>query len=151
MDIKLNTNVKNVQARYAKFLNKLPKIVTQGLEDAGAFMAEAQRTRTDRGLDVNRRTFIGYSPAYAKLKNKGRVDLQDTNRMLQSITWKRLNKNHVKVYFRSQDEATKGYYHQTGSGNLPVRKFFGFDKSLENRVQKNFIKFVSKKLKGLKI
>ena len=39
-------------------------------------------------LDMNNRKFIGYSPYYQELKGKSKVDLQDTNRMLQSIASK---------------------------------------------------------------
>lgn len=151
MDIKVKTNVRNLQTRYIKFLNKLPRIVTQGLEQAGAFMVEAIKTRTDRGLDVNRKSFIAYSPEYAQLKNKTKVDLQDNNDMLNNISWQRVNKNKVKVYFRSQRELDKAYWHQTGSGNLPVRKFFGYDRRLEKQVQKNFVKFLTKKIRALNV
>jgi len=151
MDIKIKTNAKSLQARYSKFIHKLPKIIQQGLEDAGAFLSEAQKVRTDRGLDVNRKTFISYSPAYAELKGKSRVDLQDTNRMLQSISHKLISRNKAQIYFRSQAEAEKGFYHQTGAGRLPVRKFFGFDKRLEKQVNKNFVKFLERKIKGMNI
>ena len=149
LDIKLNTNIKNVQSRYAKFLNKLPRIITRGLEQAGENLKEVIIRRTSSGLDYKRRRFVKYSDAYSELKNKTRVDLQDTNKMLQNIAAKTISRNRVSVYFRSQYEAEKALYHQTGAGKLPVRKFFGFDTKLKRVIQKNFAKYIEKQIRGL--
>jgi len=149
LNLKVNTNVKNLQARYIKFANKLPRIITMGLEQAGQFLKTAILHRTDRGQDVNRNTFISYSDGYAEAKGKSRVDLQDTNRMLQSIDSRRVSRNKVQLYFRSGREATKAFWHQTGQGNLPVRKFFGYDKKLERVIQKNFNNYVKKEIRRL--
>ena len=149
LDIKIKSNVKNLQARYIKFANKFPRIITMGLEQAGQFLKTAILHRTDRGQDVNRNTFIGYSSAYAEAKGKSRVDLQDTNRMLQSIDSRVVSRNKVQLYFRSGREAMKAYWHQTGQGNLPERKFFGYDKKLERVIQKNFNNFVKKEIRRL--
>jgi len=151
LDIKLNTNIKNVQSRYSKFLNKLPGIITRGLEQAGENLKEVIIRRTSSGLDFQRKRFIPYSEAYSKLKNKTRVDLQDTNKMLQNIATKTISKNRVSVYFRSQYEAEKALYHQTGTGKLPKRKFFGFDAKLKKVIQKNFAKYIEKQIRGLNI
>ena len=59
--------------------------------------------------------------------------------------------NKAQVYFRSQREATKAFWHQTGAGNLPVRKFFGFDKKLEKVVQRNFDNLIKKEIRKLNI
>lgn len=149
LDVKIKSNVKNLQARYIKFANKFPRIITMGLEQAGQFLKTAILDRTDKGLDVNRNTFRAYSSSYAELKGKSTVDLQDTNRMLQSIDSRVVSRNKVQLYFRSGREATKAFWHQTGQGNLPERKFFGFDKRLENVIQKNFNNFVKKEIRRL--
>ena len=75
--------------------------------------------------------------AYASLKGKTTVDLQDTNRMLQSIDMKVISRNKVQLYFRSGREAMKAYWHQTGQGKLPKRPFFGFNKDVEKVIQRN--------------
>lgn len=149
LDVKIKSNVKNLQARYIKFANKFPRIVTMGLEQAGQFLKTAILDRTDKGLDVNRNTFTAYSSSYAELKGKSRVNLQDSNDMLNSIDSRVVSKKKVQLYFRSNVEAEKALYHQTGAGNLPVRKFFGYDKKLERVIQKNFNNFVKKEIRRL--
>ena len=151
INIQIKSNVKNLQARYIKFSHKFPSIVKMGLEQAGQFLKTAILHRTDRGQDINRKTFVAYSSGYAEAKGKSRVDLQDTNRMLQSIDSKVISRNKAQVYFRSGREATKAFWHQTGQGNLPVRKFFGYDKKLERVIQKNFEKFINKQIRRLNI
>ena len=151
VNIQIKSNVKNLQARYVKFSHKFPSIIKKGLEQAGQFLKTAILHRTDRGQDVNRRSFIAYSSAYAEEKGKSRVDLQDTNRMLQSIDSKVISRNKAQVYFRSQREATKAFWHQTGAGNLPVRKFFGYDKKLEKVIQRNFDNLIKKEIRKLNI
>jgi hypothetical protein len=101
LSLKVKSNVKNLQARYIKFARKLPRIITMGLEQAGVQLKTAILHKTDRGIDVNRRNFIAYSSSYAEEKGKSRVDLQDTNRMLQSIDSRVVARNKVQVYFRS--------------------------------------------------
>ena len=149
LSLKVKSNVKNLQARYIKFARKLPRIITMGLEQAGVQLKTAILHKTDRGIDVNRQNFIAYSSSYAEEKGKARVDLQDTNRMLQSIDSRVVAKNKVQVYFRSGREATKAFWHQTGQGNLPVRKFFGYDNALKNVIQKQFNNFVKKEIRRL--
>lgn len=149
LDVKIKSNVKNLQARYIKFANKFPRIITMGLEQAGQFLKTAILDRTDKGLDVNRNTFTAYSSSYAELKGKSRVNLQDSNDMLNSIDSRVVSRKKVQLYFRSNVEAEKALYHQTGAGNLPVRKFFGYDKKLERVIQKNFNNFVKKEIRRL--
>jgi len=149
LDIKVNTNLKNVQSRYSKFIGKLPRIITRGLEQAGENLKEVIIRRTSAGLDYKRKRFQPYSEAYSNLKNKTRVDLQDTNRMLQNISSRIVNRKRASVYFRSQLEAEKAMYHQTGAGNLPVRRFFDHDIKLRRVIQKNFAKYIEKQIRGL--
>ena len=150
LDIKIKSNVKQVQARYIKFINKFPQIIRMGLNQAGENLKTIVVDRTNkRGLDMHNRKFVGYSPMYQELKGKSRVDLEDTNRMLQSISSKLVSKNKAQVFFRSQREATKAFWHQTGQGNLPIRKFFGFNKKVEKVIQKNYERFIKKQIKSL--
>jgi hypothetical protein len=88
---------------------------------------------------------------YAEEKGKTIVNLQDTNTMLQSISNRVINKNKSQVYFKSQTEAKKAYWHQTGQGNLPVREFFGFNNKTERVIQKSFEKFLKKQIQQFKI
>lgn len=147
LELKVKTNVKNLQARYAKMLHKLPPLITKGLKQAGLNLKDIILTKTDKGLKYTSGKFPAYSPTYAALKGKSTVDLQDTNRMLQSIDTKMIGRNKVQLYFRSGREAMKAYWHQTGQGNLPKRPFFGFNKKVEKVIQNNFNKFIKREIK----
>ena len=90
---RVTSNLPIVRKRFNKFFKRFPNIVTKGLEQAGVQLKEIIITRTDKGLDFNKRKFVPYSPLYAEEKGKTVVNLQDTNRMLQSIDSKIRNKN----------------------------------------------------------
>ena len=151
LDLKLNTNVKNVQARYVKFIHRFPPIITKGMKQAGEQLKTIIVKRTELGKDAKGNKFIGYSPAYSELKGKTTVDLEDTNQMLQSISSKIVSRNKARVFFRSQREATKGLFHQKGMGNLPKRKFFGFNKKTEKVIQRTYENFLKKEIRRLGI
>ena len=151
LSARITTNLPLVRKRFNKFFRKFPNIVTQGLEQSGLQLKKIIDTRTDMGLDINKRRFVAYSPMYSALKGKTVVNLQDTNKMLQSIDSKVKNKNTVQIYFRSQRHAKKALWHQQGMGNLPVRKFFGYDKRTEKVIRDTFEKFIKKQIKALKI
>ena len=151
LNAKVTSNLPLVRKRFNKFFKRFPNIVTKGLEQAGVQLKTIIDTRTDKGLDINRKRFVGYSPSYAEEKGKTIVNLQDTNRMLQSIDSKKRNKNQVQIYFRSQAQAKKALWHQQGMGKLPERKFFGYDKRTEKVIRDTFEKFMKKQIKALKI
>jgi len=149
LDLKVTSNVKNVQARYVKFLNKFPRIIQQGLDQAGEQLKTIIIKRTESGKDQEGKAFRAYSQAYSELKGKTKVDLEDTNKMLQSISSKVVSRNKAQVFFRSPREATKGLFHQKGMGKLPKRKFFGFSKKTEKVIQKTYEQFLKKEIRRL--
>ena len=151
LDLKVTSNVKKVQARYVKFLNRFPRIIQQGLDQAGEQLKTIIVKRTESGKNVNMKDFTAYSPAYADLKGKTTVDLSDTNKMLQSISSKVVSRNKAQVFFRSPREATKGLFHQKGMGKLPKRKFFGFSKKTEKVIQRTYEQFLKKEIRRLGI
>ena len=151
LNAQVTSNLPLVRRRFNKFFKRFPNIVTKGLEQAGVQLKEIILERTDKGIDLNKRKFTAYSPMYSALKGKSVVNLQDTNRMLQSIDSKKRNKNQVQIYFRSQAQAKKALWHQKGMGKLPVRKFFGYDKRTEKVIRDTFEKFMKKQIKALKI
>ena len=151
LNAKVTSNLPLVRKKFNKFFKRFPNIVTKGLEQAGVQLKEIILERTDKGIDLNKRKFTAYSPMYSALKGKSVVNLQDTNRMLQSIDSKKRNKNQVQIYFRSQAQAKKALWHQQGMGKLPVRKIFGYDKRTEKVIRDTFEKFMKKQIKALKI
>ena len=151
LSAKVDTNLNQVRKRFLKFRKKLPREVTKGLLRAGLQLKEIILEKTDRGIDQDGKRFVPYSKSYSDEKGKTKVDLQDTNRMLQSITARPAGKNKVKLFFRSQREANKALFHQKGLGNLPERKFFGFSRANEKAIQREFAKFIKKQMKNFKI
>ena len=85
LNAKVISNLPKVRKRFKKFSKQLPNIITQGLEQAGIQLKEIILERTDKGFDMNKSKFTAYSPMYSALKGKSVVNLQDTNKMLQSI------------------------------------------------------------------
>ncbi len=151
LNAKVISNLPKVRKRFKKFSKQLPNIITQGLEQAGIQLKEIILERTDKGFDMNKSKFTAYSPMYSALKGKSVVNLQDTNKMLQSIDSKILNKNKVQIYFRSQSQAKKALWHQQGMGKLPQRKFFGYNLSTEKVIRRSFEQFIKKQIKALNI
>ena len=151
LNAKVTSNLPLVRKRFNKFFKRFPHIVTKGLEQAGVQLKTIIDTRTDKGIDLNKRKFTAYSPSYAEEKGKSVVNLQDTNRMLQSIDSKIKNKNQVQIYFRSQSQAKKALWHQQGKGKLPERPFFGFNLKTEKVIRRSFEQFIKKEIKRLKI
>ena len=151
LSARVTSNLPKVRKRYNNFFRRFPKIVTMGLEQAGVQLKEIILDRTDRGLDFNKRRFVPYSPSYAEEKGKTIVNLQDTNRMLQSIDSKLKSKNKVQLFFRSQTQARKALFHQKGLGKLPERIFFKFNLKTEKLIRRSFEQFMKKEIKRLKI
>ena len=151
LSARVTSNLPTVRKRFNNFFRRFPNIVTKGLEQAGVQLKEIILDRTDRGLDFNKRKFVPYSASYAEEKGKTVVNLQDTNRMLQSIDSKLKNKNKVQVYFRSQTQARKALFHQKGLGKLPERIFFKFNLKTEKLIRRSFEQFMKKEIKRLKI
>ena len=151
LNAKVTSNLPLVRKRFNKFFKRFPNIVTKGLEQAGVQLKTIIDTRTDKGLDINKRRFVAYSPMYSALKGKSVVNLQDTNDMLQSIDSKIKNKNQVQIYFREQSQAKKALWHQKGMGKLPQRKFFGYNLATEKVIRRSFEQFIKKEIKRIKI
>ena len=152
LNAKVTSNLPLVRKRFNKFFKRFPNIVTKGLEQAGVQLKEIILEKTDKGkrFDTGGK-FTEYSPSYAEEKGKSVVNLQDTNRMLQSIDSKIRNKNQVQIYFRSQSQAKKALWHQQGMGKLPERKFFGYNLATEKVIRRSFEQFIKKEIKRLKI
>ena len=80
--------------------------------------------RTQRGLDVNLKSFDPYSKEYKAYKRKkgrsGKVDLTFTGNMLNAMTHKTIP-NGVRFYFNAKAQRDKARW------NMATRYFFGAD------------------------
>jgi len=151
LSIHFATNTQKIQKKFNRFLVRFPKITKMGLEQAGEQLRRIIEDKTTRGEKYTSGRFVGYSPEYSALKGKTTVDLQDSNRMLQSMKSRVVNKSKAQVYFNDMGMGKRAFFHQTGQGNLPERPFFGFNKKVENVIKKSFENLVRKEMRKLKL
>jgi len=151
LSVHFSTNTKKIQKKFNRFLKRFPRVTRKGLEQAGEQLRRIIEDKTTRGEKYTSGRFVGYSPEYSALKGKTTVDLQDSNRMLQSMKSRVVNNYKSQVYFNDMGMGKRAYWHQTGSGNLPERPFFGFNKKVENVIKKQFENLVSKEIRRLKL
>jgi phage gpG-like protein len=151
LSVHFSTNTKKIQKKFNRFLKRFHRVTRKGLEQAGEQLRRIIEDKTTRGEKYTSGRFVGYSPEYSALKGKTIVDLQDSNRMLQSMKSRVVNNYKSQVYFNDMGMGKRAYWHQTGSGNLPERPFFGFNKKVENVIKKQFENLVSKEIRRLKL
>jgi len=151
LSVHFSTNTKKIQKKFNRFLKRFPRVTRKGLEQAGEQLRRIIEDKTTRGEKYTSGRFVAYSPEYSALKGKTTVDLQDSNRMLQSMKSRVVNNYKSQVYFNDMGMGKRAYWHQTGSGNLPKRPFFGFNKKVENVIKKQFENLVSKEIRRLKL
>lgn len=151
LNVYFSENIKRVQKKFNRFLKHNPKIVRVGLAKAGEQLRRIIETKTTRGEKYTSGRFPGYSPEYSALKGKTVVDLQDSNRMLQSMKSRVVNNYKTQLYFNDMSLAKRAYWHQVGAGNLPQRPFFGFNKKVENVIKKSFEKHIATQIKRMKL
>lgn len=126
-------------ARISRKLRYLGEpLSNQELEAIGSEVIVEIQTRTESGKDVNGARFKGYSDRTKKSRSKrgrttSKVDLSDFGDMLRSMT-SRVESNKVIIAFSKMVENDKAYFHQTGAGKLPVRRFFAISKKQTTRV-----------------
>jgi len=151
LSIHFATNTKKIQKKFNRFLVRFPKITKMGLEQAGEQLRRIIEENTTKGKKFSGGKFVAYSPEYSALKGKTTVDLQDSNRMLQSMKSRVVNRSKAQVYFNDMGMGKRAFFHQTGQGNLPERPFFGFNKKVENVIKKSFENLVRKEMRKLKL
>ena len=151
LSIHFATNTKKIQKKFDRFLKRFPHITKKGLDEAGEQLRRIIEDKTTRGEKYTSGRFVGYSPEYSALKGKTTVDLQDSNRMLQSMKSRTVNNYKAQVYFNDMGMGKRAYWHQTGSGKLPERPFFGFNKKVENVIKQSFESLISKEMRKLKL
>lgn len=93
-------------------------------------------TRAESGKDVNGKKFKAYSKAYKQSddfkafdKESNKVNLRLTGDMLDTMDITDTTRNTVTISWEDSEEGQKALGHIKGGGNLPVRDFFGLNKS----------------------
>ena len=157
LSVKIKTNSKAIEKRYARLKSKFPSIIDKGILQAGFQLLDIIRTKTQKGQDFRDRKFAPYSSGYIKKLNregkKTAVDLFYTGRMLGSLTpnstVKKTGKHKVTLAFSNSQMRQRALFNQVL--NEPKREFFGFNKRTENIISKQFNRFVAKELRKFRI
>jgi hypothetical protein len=157
IDLKIQSNSKEVSQKFKKFQSVLPRIIDKGVKQAGFQLLDIIRTKTQKGIDFNDRPFAPYSQGYLKkLNREGKstnVDLFYSGRMLGTLTpnstIKKSGKHKISLAFNNSQMRQRALFNQVL--NDPKREFFGFNNRTEKIISKQFNKFVEKELRKFKI
>ena len=156
LDIKIKVNSQQISKRYSRLQSRFPRIIDKGLLQGGFHLLDIIRTKTAKGVDFRDLPFASYSESYRKqLQREGKktnVDLFYSGRMLGALTpsrsVKKTGRNKVSVAFTNAQMIQRALFNQVL--NEPKREFFGFDKTTENIISKQFNKF-EKELRRVKL
>jgi len=157
--VTIKTNAKQLSKKYKVLQQRFPKIINRELMASGFLMVQIIKELTKRGKDFKRKKFKEYSESYADFKEKhvgtNVVNLMLSSDMLNSLTpdkrsVKKTGKNKVTVAFSNSEMRERAFRIQTGDGQ-PARPFFGFDKTTENKIQKEFTRQIKKEIRRLKL
>ena len=153
VDVRIKSNVKSIQRNFDKFFNKFPSITRKGLARASFRLQSIIKELTSKEQDFKRRRFAPYSDQYLKrLQKEGKsqkVDLFFTGRMLGSITGKVKSSRKATVFFNNAEMRQRALFNQVL--NEPKREFFGFDNRTEKLIKKEFVQFMEKEIRKMRI
>ena len=153
VDVRIKSNVKSIQKNFDKFFNRFPSITRKGLAKASFRLQSIIKELTSKEQDFRRRRFAPYSDQYLKrLQKEGKsqkVDLFFTGRMLGSITGKVKSSRKATVFFNNAEMRTRALFNQVL--NEPKREFFGFDRRTEKIIKKEFVQFMEKEIRKMRL
>jgi len=140
--------IKQLTNELKKLENKLNKELEKTVKESSKKIRNEIVKDTLTGKDVKGTPFHPYSPNYAKLKHKTKVNLKDTGDMLDDFKSRKISKYRYFVGFSKLHNALKASGHQQGQkrNKLPVRQFLGVSKK-HRRIIDKIIKRRLKKLK----
>ena len=153
VDVRIKSNVKSIQKNFDKFFNKFPSITRKGLARASFRLQSIIKELTSKEQDFKRRRFAPYSEQYLKrLEKEGKsqkVDLFFTGRMLGSITGKVQSSRKATIFFNNAEMRQRALFNQVL--NEPKREFFGFDNRTEKLIKKEFVQFMEKEIRKMRL
>lgn len=139
---------------------KLKKIPIDGRSIAGrelkTTLIKEIKTQVKKGLSPVKgfNKYKDYDDSTAKKKGrKSPVDLEDTGRMMESLTARIKNKKVVEVFFKGARNKKIARYHHTGTDKmnarpvLPIFKGQVFKKKITDKMSNIFKKAVAKAVK----
>ncbi len=137
MDIKINTNAKDVAKRIGKKGKELSASVKRALSITAQVGINIIEDRTREGVGFKGGKFKKYAPLYAAFrqrKNRNLTpDLSFTGEMLGSMT-SRANSRQAEIFFRGATESKKA------AMNNKTRPFFGFSSREEKQLGEVFFR-----------
>ena len=137
MDIKINTNAKDVAKRIGKKGKELSASVKKALSITAQVGINIIEARTSKGVGFKGGKFKKYTPIYAAFRvSRGRStnpDLQFTGQMLGSMT-SRSSSRQADIFFSRATESKKA------AMNNIKRPFFGFNNREEKQLGEVFFR-----------
>ena len=137
MDIKINTNAKDVAKRIGKKGKELSASVKKALSITAQVGINIIEARTSKGVGFEGGKFKKYTPLYAAFRvSRGRStnpDLQFTGQMLGSMT-SRSSSRQADIFFSRATESKKA------AMNNIKRPFFGFNNREEKQLGEVFFR-----------
>ena len=137
MDIKINTNAKDVAKRIGKKGKELSASVKKALSITAQVGINIIEARTSKGVGFKGGKFKKYTPLYAAFRvSRGRStnpDLQFTGQMLGSMT-SRASGRQADIFFSRATESKKA------AMNNIKRPFFGFSSREEKQLGEAFFR-----------
>ena len=137
MDVKVNTNAKDIAKRVGKKGKELSASIKKALSITAQAGINIIEDRTSKGVGFKGGKFNGYTATYAAFRaSRGRgtnPDLQFTGQMLSSMT-SRANSKQAEIFFSRATESKKA------AMNNKSRPFFGFSDREEKQLAQVFFK-----------
>jgi hypothetical protein len=158
IDLKIQSNSKEVSQKFKNFQSVLPRIIDKGVKQSGFQLLDIIRTKTAKGIDFRDRPFAPYSQGYLKhLQKKGyptKIDLFYSGRMLGALTpsgktIRKTGTNKVSVGFSNSQMLKRAVFNQVLGKTK--REFFGFNDRTANIIGRQFNKFVAKEFRKARI
>ena len=153
VNVKVISTAKSVEKKLARFFQKFPTLTEKAIKQSGFQLIAIIKELTEKGVDFRRQRFAPYSEQYLKrLQREGKrtnVDLTYSGEMLGSLTSIIRGRKKASVFFNRASTLKRALFNQVL--NEPKREFFGFDDRTEKIIQKQFIKFMEKEIRMMKL
>jgi hypothetical protein len=149
----INVEVSAVKGALNQIKRRIPTATARGIAKAGAFIQNAIKNRTRKGIDFKGRKFRPYSAKYAKQRAKeGRTttpNLFRSGQMLGNMTFKKLSQTKGQIFFPNRRQNIKAFYNDTlGVGKADIkREFFSVGQKEEAKAIKIFTQTFEKELR----
>jgi len=143
--IKVEINAKKVVRDLDSLSSDIHDVVGKETLKAALLASTEIKKRTLSGRDVGGRAFKRYAQSTLKRKQgrggrffSGNVDLNDTGKMMAAMQARKTGPLAAKVFFVSKKQRDKAIAHNTGSGRLPKRNFFGLSSKEKKEINTLF-------------